>query len=102
MAQGVRFVYNESEMERLLRDPEVLNEMLALVEPVVMTSRALAPKDTGAGAASIHGESGVDAQGSFVDISWDTEHDYMRFQDLGTRRIRPHRFLEDALERYER
>lgn len=98
----VRFVYNEPELEALLQEPEVLNQMLELVEPVVMTGRMLAPKDTGAGAASIHAESVVDAQGPAADISWDREHYYMIFPHQGTKYMPPRPFLEDALEMYER
>jgi len=48
------------------------------------TARALAPRRTGAGAASIHGELVQTPDGVESDVSWDQGHHYMYFQELRT------------------
>ena len=55
-------------------------EMPTGAEPMAALARGRAPRRTGAGAASIHGEV-VDAGDGFEGrVSWDIAHDYMRFQ----------------------
>lgn len=47
---------------------------------IVAISRTTAPRKTGRGAASIHGELTQSAEGWEGRISWDATHAYMRFQ----------------------
>jgi HK97 gp10 family phage protein len=71
--------------------------MAAAADEVVERARHMAPKRTGAGAASIHKEPREDS-GEVVgyDVSWDTEHDYMRFHELGTEHMPARPFLRPA------
>lgn len=65
---------------------------------VADTARELAPKDTGEGADSIHGEAGVDDESAYVDVSWDRDHFYMGFHELGTEHQPARPFLRPALD----
>lgn len=58
----------------------------------------LAPKASGEGAASIHAEIGVDAEGAYADVSWDRDHFYMGFHELGTERQPANPFLRPGLD----
>lgn len=78
-------------------DDEGRRATVAATEPVVTDARRFAPKRTGAGAASIHAEYGKDGRGWRGDVSWDAQHFYMQFQELGTRRQRARPFLRPAL-----
>jgi HK97 gp10 family phage protein len=64
---------------------------------VVERARKDAPKKTGAGARSIHKEP-IEEDGGVVgySVSWDTEHDYMRFHELGTEDMPARPFLRPA------
>lgn len=64
-----------------LVDEEVMRSaLLAEGERVAALARELAPKRTGAGAASITAEAERGADGWEVHISWDTAHQYMAAQ----------------------
>jgi len=67
-------------------------------ESIVRSAKRRAPRKTGAGAASIHQEMQLNSDGWTVEISWDSQHGYMGFQELGTSTMRPHSFLRPALE----
>lgn len=67
-----------------------------LGEQIVADARAAAPRETGAGAESIEYEVVEGADGASVRVSWDEEHDYMRFQELGTSETPAHPFLRPA------
>lgn len=69
-------------------------DMLRVGEQVAERAQELAPKRTGAGAASIHAEV-VDGE---VRVSWDPEHFYMLFQEVGTSEMSPRPFLRPALD----
>lgn len=68
----------------------------ALGEQVAEDAKATAPRDTGAGAESIHHEMGEDADGAFVRVSWDRDHFYMLFQEVGTSTQSARPFLRTA------
>lgn len=57
-----------------------------------------APKDSGEGADSIHGQVGTDQESAYVDVSWDDEHFYMGFHELGTEHQPARPFLRPALD----
>jgi len=57
-----------------------------------------APKATGGGAASIHAETDVDDQSAFADVSWDPDHFYLGFHELGTEHQPAQPFLRPALD----
>lgn len=58
-------------------------------DAVARIARTLAPKRTGAGAASIRAAVATDSDGAYAEVSWDEAHAYMRFSNR--------RFLEPAL-----
>lgn len=64
-------------------------------DAVAENARALAPKRTGKGAASIHAERTGPAE---FKVSWDQEHFYMQFAELGTEKEAPRPFLRPALD----
>ncbi len=67
-----------------------------LGDQIAADARTNAPKDTGAGAASIDYEVGDDDKGAYVRVSWDADHFYLLFAEVGTstRSARP--FLRPA------
>lgn len=67
-------------------------------DPLAEKARAGAPRKTGAGAASIQAVVGEDSESSFVDVSWDAEHDYLRHHEEGTEDMPARPFLRPALE----
>lgn len=93
-----RVVLHQHEIDAMLHDPWVEDMLLGYGAQVAGDARAKAPKRTGAGAASIHAESVLDGPEITAHISWDRDHFYMSFQDLGTQTLPPLHFLEDALE----
>lgn len=48
-------------------------------DAVASLARDLAPKRTGAGAASIQARVATDSDGAYAEVSWDAAHSYMRF-----------------------
>lgn len=75
--------FNESEYERLLRQAD--GQFESLIGNVVHDAQSLAPKETGAGAASIHAEFYTAANGlPAARIGPDAEHDYMLNEEFGT------------------
>ena len=98
MSGDTRVVLRQHEIDDMLHDPWIADMLLDAAVPVVRDARAGAPKRTGAGAASIHAESVLDGPEITAHISWDRDHFYMSFVDLGTHVLPPLHFLEDALE----
>jgi HK97 gp10 family phage protein len=68
-----------------------------LGEQVVNDAYRDAPKRTGEGAASIHYEIEHDSRGAVVKVSWDADHWYMMFAELGTSREAARPFLRPAI-----
>lgn len=97
---GVRFILDEAAIASLVHTPEAQMEAEAAGAEFADVARGLAPKRTGAGAASISGEI-VDTPTAFEShVSWDAEHYYMYFQQFGTQFMGAHPFLSLALDRY--
>lgn len=57
-----------------------------------------APKVSGDGAASIHAEVDRDDESVYADVSWDPDHFYMGFHELGTEHESAKPFLRPALD----
>lgn len=95
---ATRVVLRQQEIDGLLRDQDIADLLLDVAAPAVAEARLRAPRRTGAGAASIRAESVLDGDMQTVRISWDRDHFYMSFQDVGTRYLPPLHFLEDSLE----
>jgi HK97 gp10 family phage protein len=89
---------------RALRDVQQSDELRANLKAngdrVAARARVLAPKDTGAGAASIHCEV-IDVNGfPEARVSWTPEHFYMGFAELGTQHQRATPFLRRAADSF--
>lgn len=67
-----------------------------LGEQIAEDAADAAPKESGEGAASIRHEVGEDADGAYVRISWDRDHFYMFFHEVGTSRMPARPFLRPA------
>lgn len=100
LGPGVTIVWNLAALAALRYDPVLLNEIVDMTKPVVAGARADAPKRTGAGARSIRSEFELDGTEPTVRISWDQDHYYLRFHELGTRYLPARPFLVPALDRY--
>ena len=59
-------------------------------------AKAAAPRKTGQGAESIRQEVGEDADGAFFRVSWDKDHFYMFFHEVGTSKMSARPFLRPA------
>lgn len=70
----------------------------AVGDKVAQRAAVLAPKDTGALAASIHAVVSRDSDGYRVDVSWDKDHFYGLFVELGTSSQPARPFLRPALD----
>lgn len=95
---SVRFDLDTAAVESLGFDADVEDMLLDAGEAVADTARGLAPERTGAGGASIHPELETDDESAYVDVSWDAEHFYMGFAELGTEHQAPTPFLRPALD----
>lgn len=96
----VPIIWNPAGFLELKYNPLLLADILEKVEPVVEAAQAAAPKKSGAGAASIRAEPNYDETEPTVRISWDVEHYYLRFHELGTKYLPERPFLRPAVDRY--
>jgi HK97 gp10 family phage protein len=84
--------FNERALRELLATTEVQDHVRIAANAVASAAKRRAPKDTGAGAASIHAEK----SGNGYLVSWDQAHAYMEYAELGTRTRRAKPFLRPA------
>lgn len=89
-----RIVIDDAAIAALVRDPQAQAVLAGVGRDITRAAAAGAPHRTGAGAASI----GPLLLPGEVRVSWDTAHDYMRFQEFGTRYVTGKHFLEHALD----
>ncbi|HXH77158.1 hypothetical protein [Nocardioides sp.] len=89
MAGGFRLELDQDAIDDLAYDAAAVELVLEAGDAVAKIARRLAPKRTGAGAASIHARASKDADGAYAEVSWDKAHEYMRFSNS--------HFLEPAL-----
>lgn len=92
----VRVVLNEAAILGQRGEPYMRAAAQARGDEIARAAAAGAPKRTGAGAGSIHAETVLGPDGWEARVSWDTAHDYMRYQDEGTSEIPAQHFLEAA------
>jgi len=79
----MRIEIDEAAIRALEKDPHVLAAIENTVVPAVVAEmKRRAPKATGAGAESIDYE--PDPDGSGFRVSWDKDHFYMYFAEVGT------------------
>jgi hypothetical protein len=89
VAAGFRLNLDAAAIDDLAADGDAVSLVQRVGDRVAAKARALAPKRTGAGAASIQARTAVDEQGAYAEVSWDKAHEYMRFSNR--------HFLEPAL-----
>lgn len=101
-AVSVRTVWDRPAIAALKTDPEVVAYVEVAAQGFAAVMRALAPKDTGAAAASI--EPRASRSKGARDVGWDKPHYYLSFQNnfatLGSRTNPNYHFALEALERY--
>jgi hypothetical protein len=73
-------VVDDAAVARLAGEVTIRQAVLDRADLLVPGSRARAPKDTGAGAASIRAEPILDAGEWTAHVGWDRAHYYMGFQ----------------------
>lgn len=81
----------------VLADPKVQRDVSERVARVVVDARVRAPKETGAGAASIHAERIVRGGVTSWGVGWEPEFAYMEFHEFGTSKIPARPFLRSAV-----
>lgn len=80
----------------LRKNAKVIEATRQAAEDVAQRAAKRAPKRTGAGAASIHAERHNTPAGVEYRVSWDTDHYYMLFQEVGTEDQKARPFLRPA------
>jgi hypothetical protein len=80
MAGDVTVTLNEAEIKALLNAEWFRRSLAGYDSRIVAISRTTAPRSSGRGAASIHGEITQSGDGWEGRISWDAAHAYMRMQ----------------------
>lgn len=95
---SLRFNLDEAALKRFAEGSEVKNYLEQQASAVANDARALAPKRTGAMAASIDyeivdGDDGLEAR-----VSFDQDHFYGIFAELGTSEQSAQPFLRPALD----
>ncbi len=93
-----RVVVDDRAIEDLAGSLDVLQVLLDAADPIIDRAQGRAPKRTGEGAASIHGEPVLDGPDWTVRIGWDRDHFYLYFHDRGTEKLAARPILEPALE----
>lgn len=92
-------VLHQSAINNLAFDSPVKNAVDQLGEEVAADARQAAPKRTGEGAQSIRHDVVQGRDGWEARISWDRDHFYMMFAELGTSRQAATPFLRPALQK---
>lgn len=89
---------------RFATSDEIMDALEAsgILDDIVAEMRRRAPDDpdtTRSGANSIDFE--IDDDGTFFRISWDKEHFYMYFPEVGTQDAAPRPFMRPVADRYK-
>lgn len=111
MADDIQFDPDRGIVDDILDDSDVDDMLQDIADEVADRARLFARKNTGAGALSIHGEvhrgfSSAAFPSGFMPedldptayVSWDEDHYYMLFSEVGTERERAQPSLLPALE----
>lgn len=90
---------NEAAIAALGASAEVERAIQRVGDQVADRAAQAAPKDSGAGAESIHAEI-VEGFGGVKNarVSWDSDHFYMLFHEVGTSEMSARPFLRPALD----
>lgn len=92
----VRVVLDQAAIRAYARDPSMGPALVEAAGRGVAQAKALAPRRSGAGAASIGVEPVLDGPEWTAHASWDQVHHYMMFHELGTRYLPARPFLVPA------
>lgn len=94
-----KVLVNRSAVAALAGSQAVRLVLEAEGEKVAQRAKAGAPRDSGAGAASIHSEI-VEGYGGALHarVSWDKDSFYLFFHEVGTSRMPARPFLRPALD----
>lgn len=92
---STRVVWDRKAVAELRLDPGVRAYIQSVGEQVAHDMRVLAPRDSGAGAASILARDSR-SKGA-TDVGWDKEHYYLIFPEYGTVHQPAQRFAHEAL-----
>lgn len=96
---GTRVVIDDSQINAIPRSEEFRRYQIDLAEALVIPpARAGAPKDTGAGAASIFVDAVLATDQWEARVSWERTRYYMYFHEIGTVHMSARPFLVPALE----
>ncbi len=98
MADGYRLDLDRFAIARLADGNDAEDLVQDVGDDVADLAAQLALKRTGEGAASIQAVVDHDAEGAYADISWDEQHFYMGFAELGTEHVPAQPFLRPALD----
>lgn len=85
---------DQAALKALMGSESVLRGLEHVGEQVAERAAQSAPKDSGEGAASIRAE----RVGDEVRVSWDRDHFYLLFAEVGTSRQPARPFLRPALD----
>lgn len=94
----VRVIIFPAAIKALERDSAVVRETRIIAARMAARAAAGAPRHSGQGAASIHGDAGTDPAEAVV--SWDQAHFYMIFQEEGFHSNPGRHFLRRTFESY--
>jgi len=101
MAQGFRIVMSRGVQQKIETLPQVDRATRRVADRIRDDAYSAAPKDTGAGAASLAVEGDQEPGGVIVyRVSWAKEKFYMAFAELGTVHETPRPFLRPAAEKF--
>lgn len=97
----VRVRIDQKAVESIMQEPGGQRLMRQIGRDFASKMRAVAPKDTSAGANSIDARDIKDKKGNpAVDVGWDKAHFYMIFPEYGTIHQREQRTIRTLLESY--
>lgn len=97
----VRITIDRRAVETIMQEPGGQKMMRLVGRDFAAKMRAVAPKDTGAGAGSIDARDIKDKKGNpAVNVGWDARHFYMIFPEYGTSSQREQRTIRTLLEQY--
>lgn len=92
------FTVHHGALDDLLDSADTKELLQGIGDDIAARAAAKAPKLTGGGAESIQAVVSEDTDGPYVDVSWDSDHYYMRFAETGSEHQPATPFLRPALD----
>ena len=93
--------FNRKAVKQVMRDPALGRALLDDGWRVAEVAANLAPKDTGGGAKSIRAELVKGSGDPEVRVSWDRDHFFLGFAELGSEHQPARPFLRVAASRFK-